>query len=159
MQTDKINSSKSGRQLLLQRALSHLLRWEANNSKIGERKALPQTSCPIHLMVSIAPTAISRRFLSPPQSPKHLLTLLSNSNDVISTSLKNIAVVARASLGGCMCLPVSAEKSLLVKRSTVVSSASSPSLGLSQRTSSVCRRLQESPLESSWGFFIADRFG
>ena len=51
-----------------------------------------------------------QRFPSPPQSPKHLLTLLSNSNDAISTSLKNVAVVARASLGGCMCLPVSAEK-------------------------------------------------
>lgn len=110
MQTDQINSSKSGRQLLLQRALSHLPRWEANNSKMEERKALPQTSRPIHLMVSIAPTAISRRFPSPPQSPKHLLTLLSNSSDAISTSLKNVAVVARASLGGCMCLPVSAEK-------------------------------------------------
>ena len=90
MQTDQINSSKSGRHLLLQRALSHLLRCEANNSKIEERKALPQ------IMVSITPTAISKRLPSPPQSLKHLLTLLPNSNDATSTSFKNAPVVARA---------------------------------------------------------------
>ena len=75
IQTDQINSSKSGRQLLLQRALSHLPRWEANNSKMEEGKVLPQTFRPIHLMSQsllppspedFHPTLVSQ---TPPETP------------------------------------------------------------------------------------------